>query len=101
MAHHKSAIKKIRRDERRRAINKIRKTKLKNVLKKFEEAFETKDREKIEKALKDCYKALDRAVSWGIIHDNKAARKKSRLTKKVLALFPPEKSKPQLSESKE
>ena len=86
MATHKSALKKTRQDEVRRVRNKAYKTRVKNVVKIVEAAVLEKNREAAEKALHEAISVIDRVASKGVIHKNNAARKKSRLTKKVNAL---------------
>ncbi len=86
MADHKSAIKKMRQDEKRRLRNKSYKTRVKTVVKKVEVAVKEQNREAAEKALHEAISMIDRVASKGVIHKNNAARKKSRLTKKVNAL---------------
>ena len=86
MANHKSAIKKMRQDEKRRIRNKSYKTRVKSVVKDVEVALDEQDREAAEKAFQEAVSVIDRVASKGIIHKNKAARKKSRLAKKVHAL---------------
>jgi small subunit ribosomal protein S20 len=86
MANHKSAIKKMRQDEVRRLRNKSYKTRVKNVIKSVEAAIKEQKREAAEKALHEAISVIDQVASKGIIHKNNAARKKSRLTKKVNAL---------------
>ena len=71
----KSAIKKVRKDKTRTARNQKRQTVIKALLKKA----------KITKGAKDiqaAFSALDKAVKVKLIHPNKSARLKSRLTKK-------------------
>lgn len=86
MANHKSALKKIKQDEVRRMRNKAYKTRLKNVFKTVETAVSESNKEAAQLALQEAITTLDRTASKGIIHKNKAARKKSRLTKKVNAI---------------
>ena len=86
MANHKSAIKKMRQDEVRRLRNKSYKTRVKNVVKDVEAAIQAQDKEAAEKAFYEAVSVIDRVASKGIIHKNNAARKKSRLAKKVNAL---------------
>ena len=86
MANHKSALKKIKQDEVRRLRNKAYKTRLKNVVKTVETAISESNKEAAQTALQEAISTLDRIASKGIIHKNKAARKKSRLTKKVNAI---------------
>jgi small subunit ribosomal protein S20 len=86
MANHKSALKKIKQDKVRQMRNKAYKTRLKNVVKSVEAAISESNKEAAQTALQEAVSTLDRVASKGIIHKNKAARKKSRLTKKVNAL---------------
>ena len=86
MANHNSAIKKMRQDEKRRIRNKSYKTRVKNVVKEVEEALKDQNREAAEQAFQNAVSVLDRVASKGIIHKNKAARKKSRLAKRIHAL---------------
>lgn len=65
--------------------NKALKSKLSTELKKFETNLKEKPENK-EESLKTVSKTLDKMVTKGIIHKNKAARKKSRLAKKVNSL---------------
>lgn len=86
MANHQSAIKKMRQDEVRRLRNKAYKTRLKNVVKTVESAISEQNKEAAEKALQEAIPVIDSIASKGVIHKNKAARKKSRLSKKVNAV---------------
>ena len=71
----KSAIKKVRKDKTRTARNEKRKATLKALLKKAKTSKGAKD-------IQAAFSALDKAVKVKLIHPNKAARFKSRLTKK-------------------
>jgi len=71
----RSAIKKVRKDKTRTARNKKRETALKALLKK---ARASKDK----KTIQEVFSALDKAAKVKLIHPNKAARLKSRLSKK-------------------
>ncbi len=66
--------------------NKMAKTALKNSIKKFEAAVIAGDKAVAEAAYKNAVKHIDRAACKGLVHDNKAARKKSQLTLKLNAL---------------
>lgn len=72
----KQAIKKVRQDKRKAQIN----SKVKAAFKKSVSAFRKKPSEA---GLKATYKLLDRAAKTNVIHSNKAARLKSRLSKLV------------------
>ena len=86
MAHHKAAQKSIRQDKERNKRNAARKSELKTRVKKVLSAVGEKDSEKAQKSLAEAIPAIDRLCQKGTIHKNNAARKKSRLTKKVQAL---------------
>jgi small subunit ribosomal protein S20 len=78
MAHHKSAKKRIRSSERKKAINKMTDSKIKTVMKK---TFATDKKEELEVLYKEAIAILDKGTSKGRLHKNNAARKKSKLTK--------------------
>jgi small subunit ribosomal protein S20 len=77
MAHHKSTIKRIQTNARDAMKNKHYRSTLKTQLKKVR-ASETK--EVGEKTYRDAASMLDKMVNKGIIHKNKAANQKSKLT---------------------
>jgi len=81
-----SAKKKMRQAKKRTLRNRLVKAKIKAAIKKFNEALQSKDVENIKSALIGAVKALDKAASKGVIHKNTAARKKSRLYKKLKEL---------------
>jgi small subunit ribosomal protein S20 len=70
----KSAKKKLRQDKKRQKRNNFQRTSFKDALK---EAQKSKTAEKVKKAVS----LIDRAVKKGLVHKNKAARIKSRLSK--------------------
>ena len=86
MANIKSAQKRIRVTEAKTIRNRMVKSALKTVIKKFEATVATKNADEAKTALTKVVKALDMAASKGIIHKNMAARKKSRLAAKLNAL---------------
>jgi len=59
---------------------------MKTNIKKFDAAASANDRETAESAYKVAVKTVDRAATKGLIHKNKAARRKSALTKKLNAI---------------
>ena len=63
--------------------NKADKSELKTILKKFDAAVESGDKAAAEVAFKAAVKAVDQAVTKGLLHKNNAARKKSSLTLKL------------------
>jgi small subunit ribosomal protein S20 len=80
MAQHRSAEKRARQGIQRHARNKAYVTRLKTLVRKVRLA---KEKEKAAAALKVAVKTLDQLAAKGVIHKNKAANQKSRLTKFV------------------
>jgi small subunit ribosomal protein S20 len=80
MPNHKSAEKRMRQNEKRRAVNRGSRTKLKTYIKKLRTALETGKAEDIKLALPETISVIDKAVQKGVLHANAAARHKSRLT---------------------
>ena len=68
------------------AKNKAGKSNLKTTLKKFDSAAAGGNREEAAGAYKDAVKTVDRAVSKGLIHKNNAARKKSKIARRINAM---------------
>lgn len=83
MANHKSAIKRARQNLKRNERNRQQRSRMRTILKNTEAAIAQKDGEKAKTCLLDAVRILDKSASKGLIHKNKAARKKSILTKKV------------------
>lgn len=77
MANIKSQIKRIRTNEAARERNKGVRSALKTHIRKFNEAVASGDFESAEQARRVAGRALDKAASAGVIHDNKAANHKS------------------------
>lgn len=86
MPNIKSAEKRARQSEKRRLRNASQKSALRTAVKTAETATTVNDVEKAKEALLAATKKLDKAATKGLIHKNAAARKKSRLAKKVNAL---------------
>ena len=76
----------MRQNERHRVRNKGRRTTLKTQVRKFLDALLGKDAAIAEKELRATAKALDRTASKRTIHRNTAARRKSRLAKRLNAM---------------
>jgi small subunit ribosomal protein S20 len=83
MANIKSAKKRIKVIETKTLRNKIIRSSLKTTIKKFLSAVENNNAEEAKIAYLASARSLDKAVSKGIIHKNKAARKKSRLAARL------------------
>lgn len=86
MANTPQAEKRIRRNDRRAAINKARVSRIRTFIKKTESTIAAGDQAAAAAALQAAQPELMRGVAKGIIHKNTAARKMSRLAKRVKAL---------------
>ena len=83
MANSKSALKNARKTRARTLRNRHVKSRLKTLERQFQTCLEGKDEEAARKASAIFISALDRAAKSSIIHENKAARKKSACAKKL------------------
>ncbi len=84
MANHKSALKRVRQSQLRRERNKANRTRVKNAVKAVDTAVEIeKSVEKAQTSLKAAIPVIARMASKGTFHKKTAARKISRLTKRV------------------
>jgi small subunit ribosomal protein S20 len=86
MANTVSAKKAIRKIERRTVINRNRRSRVRSFLRKVEDAIAKGDKGAAQAALREARPELARAAQKGAIHRNAAARKVSRLSRRVLAL---------------
>ncbi len=86
MAQHKSAKKRIRRNEQRREINRARVSRLRTFVRKTELAIAGGKKAAAEAAFREMQPELHRAVTKGVIHRNTVARKLSRLASRIKAL---------------
>ena len=83
MPHHQSAEKRIRKSKKQRLINRQYKSQLTTLTKEVRKASNKKE---AEKALQNLIPCLDKLSSKRVIHSNKAANQKSKLTKFVNTL---------------
>ena len=86
MANSPQAKKRARQIERRTAVNKTRKSRIRTFLRKVEEAIESGDKGAAVAALRAAQPELMRGVTKGIFHKNTASRKVSRLAARVKAI---------------
>ena len=86
MANTPQARKRIRRNDRRAEINGARVSRIRGFVKKVETAIEGGDKSIAADALKAAQPEIARGVARGVMHKNTAARKMSRLSKRVAAL---------------
>lgn len=86
MANIKSQIKRNTQNIKAHERNKAVKSSLKTAVRKFRAAADAGDKDQAIQLGRDAGRALDKAVSKGVIHQNQAANRKSRMAKKVAAL---------------
>ena len=86
MANTPQSKKRARQIERRTAVNKARRSRIRTFLRKVEEAIAGGNAQVAADALKTAQPELMRGVSKGVVHKNTAARKISRLSSRVKAL---------------
>ena len=86
MANTPQAKKRIRRNEKRAEINGNRLGRIRTFIKKVESAIAGGDKAAAQTALSEAQPELARGVARGVLHKNTAARKFSRLTKRVASL---------------
>ena len=79
MPNHKSSEKRVRQSEKRRAINRSNRTKVRTYIKKLRSAMESGSKD-VAQVLPETISVIDKAVQKGVLHANAAARYKSRLT---------------------
>jgi len=86
MANTPQAKKRIRRNDRRAEINGARVSRIRTFVKQVEAALASGDKSQAEAAIRKVQPELARGVAKGIVHKNTAARKFSRLTRRIAAL---------------
>ncbi len=86
MANSPQAAKRARQNEKRFAINKARRSRIRTYLRKVEEAIASGDKDAATAALRAAQPELMRGVSKGVFHKNTASRKMSRLSARVKAM---------------
>lgn len=86
MANHKSAVKRHKQSLKANLRNRSIKTRVKNVVKNVRQAVDKGDAESAAQALKTAMSVIDKAGRKKVIHKKTAARKISRLQKKLNAL---------------
>ena len=86
MANTPQARKRIRRNANRATVNGARVSRIRTFIKQVESALAAGDKDQARTALQQVQPELARGVAKGVVHKNTAARKLSRLTKRVVAL---------------
>ena len=85
MANTKSAEKRMRQSEKRRARNRADRATMRTAVKKVRVALDAGDAQQAETMLKEAVAVIDRSVRKNVLHRNTGSRTKSRLTKAVRA----------------
>ena len=86
MANTKSAIKRIRRISKQTAVNKARKSRYRNALKKMNSLIEDKKKSEAMKFLPKLNSELMKIAKSGIVKKQNASRNVSRITKKIASI---------------
>ena len=86
MANTKSAIKRIRRISKQTAVNKARKSRFRNALKKMNALIDTKNKDEALKFLPKLNSELMKIAKTGVVKKQNASRNVSRITKKIAAI---------------
>ena len=86
MANTPQAKKRARQNEKRFAVNKARRSRIRTYLRQVEEAIASGDKDAATKALRAAQPELMRGVTKGVMHKNTASRKMSRLSARVNAI---------------
>lgn len=86
MAHHKSALKRIKQNKVKNARNRHVRSTMRTFVKKVREAVENKDMAAAKEALAEAIPVIDKSATKGVIHKATASRSVSRLTKLVNTL---------------
>ncbi len=86
MANTKSAIKRIRRISKQTAVNKARKSRFRNALKKMNVLIDTKRKDEALKFLPKLNSELMKIAKTGVIKKQNASRNVSRITKRIAAI---------------
>ncbi|CAH8769653.1 30S ribosomal protein S20 [Paenibacillus dendritiformis] len=87
MPNIKSAVKRVKTNDKRRLLNASQKSALRTAVKAADAALANNEVDNAKGAVALASKKLDKAVTKGLIHKNAAARKKSRLAQKLNALL--------------
>jgi small subunit ribosomal protein S20 len=83
MANHKSAIKRVRQTERKNAVNSNNRARLRTELKKLRTIIAQGNATEAKTLLPQTVSLIDKSIQKGVLHQNAAARYKSRLTASV------------------
>jgi small subunit ribosomal protein S20 len=86
VAHHRSALKRIRQTAKRTTVNRSRMSRIKTFIRKVEDAVARGDYDAARSAFAEAEPEVRRGVTKGVLHQNTASRRISRLSRRVKAL---------------
>ena len=86
MANHVSSLNRARQTERRSAVNRANRSRLRGALRSLREALAAGDPKAAETSYRETVSIIDKSVQKGVLHGNAASRYKSRLNTRVKAL---------------
>lgn len=86
MANIKSAIKRNKQNEKKRVRNRVYRGSTRTYVARARVAIEAGDKEAAEAAVRLAVSSLDKAAQKGVLHQNNAARRKSRLMKQLASM---------------
>ncbi len=86
MANHYSALKRARQTEKKTAVNRANKSKMRSALRGLRKAIGSGDKTAAIASLSEATSVLDQSAKKGVIHKNTASRYKSRLAARVKAV---------------
>ena len=83
MPNTKSAVRRVRRVKKQTRVNRIRKSKFKNAVKEMDLLLKSKDKDKAKKYFSKFQSILMQVAKSGVVNKKTAARKISRISKKL------------------
>ncbi len=83
MANHKSAVKTHLREQKRRMINRMNRTKMRNRIKLLDKKIEAGELEEVKTMFPNIMSVIDKSVIKGTLHKKTGSRYKSRLTLRI------------------
>jgi len=86
VAHSLSSKKRVRQNVKKRTLNRARKSQVKTQIRRFEDALEEGNATTAQEQFKELTKKLDKVAATSTMHKKTAARKKSRMAKKLNTL---------------
>ncbi len=86
MANHVSALKRARQTEKKTAVNRNNKSRLRTAVRRFREALASGNKQEATTVYRDTVSALDKSIQKGVLHKNTASRYKSRLNARLEAM---------------